>query len=121
MSEMICPNCQTQNGPAAKGCRRCLRAIPPLATGDVVAGRFEILELLGTGGMGVVFKAADRTLDETVALKTLRQDLGKSIELSKRFRNEIRLARRVASPHICRIHEFGIDKFNQHCRTSVMK
>ena len=106
---MICPNCQTQNGPAAKGCRRRLRAIPPLATGDVVAGRFEILELLGTGGMGVVFKAADRTLDETVALKTLRQDLGKSIELSKRFKSEIRLARRVASPHICRIHECGID------------
>ena len=106
---MICPNCQTQNGPTAKGCRRCLRAIPPLAKGDVVAGRFEILELLGTGGMGVVFKAADRTLDETVALKTLRQDLGKSIELSKRFKSEIRLARRVASPHICRIHEFGID------------
>ena len=106
---MTCPNCQTQNGPTAKGCRRCLRAIPPLAKGDVVAGRFEILELLGTGGMGVVFKAADRTLDETVALKTLRQDLGKSIELSKRFKSEIRLARRVASPHICRIHEFGID------------
>lgn len=105
---MICPNCQTENRPAAKGCRRCQRALPTLSPGDVVADRFEILELLGTGGMGVVFKARDRSLDETVGLKTLRQDLGNAVELGKRFRSEIRLARKVSSPHICRIHEFGI-------------
>jgi hypothetical protein len=106
---VICPSCRTENRPAARGCRRCHKALPTLVRGDVVGQRFEILDLLGTGGMGVVFKATDRTLDETVALKTLRTDLDESANMASRFRSEIRLARRVSSPHVCRIYEYGED------------
>jgi len=106
---MICPSCRAENGPAARGCRRCRRALPTLVPGDVVDQRFEILDLLGTGGMGVVYKARDRTLDEIVALKTLRNDLDDGVRMASRFRSEIRLARKVSSPHVCRIHEYGED------------
>jgi predicted Ser/Thr protein kinase len=106
---VICPSCKADNKPGARGCRRCKKALPTLAPGDVVGERFEILSLLGTGGMGVVFKARDRTLEETVALKTLRADLDATDEMANRFRSEIRLARKVSSRHICRIHEYGVE------------
>jgi serine/threonine protein kinase len=107
---VICPSCRAENRSAARGCRRCGKALPTLVAGDVVDQRFEILELLGTGGMGVVHKATDRMLDEIVALKTLRADLDESANMASRFRSEIRLARKVSSPHVCRIYEYGEDK-----------
>jgi len=106
---MTCPSCKAENRPGARGCRRCEKALPTLVPGDVVGGRFEIQGLLGTGGMGVVFKARDRTLEETVALKTLRAEIDATDEMANRFRSEIRLARKVSSRHVCRIHEYGVD------------
>jgi serine/threonine protein kinase len=111
---MTCPSCKAENRPGAWGCRHCHRALPTLVPGDVVGGRFEILSLLGTGGMGVVYKADDRSLDETVALKTLRADLDARDDLADRFRSEIRLARKVSSPHVCRIYEYGVDGHLHH-------
>jgi serine/threonine protein kinase len=107
---VICPSCRAENRPAARGCRSCGKALPTLVPGDVVGQRFEILGLLGTGGMGVVYRATDRTLDEIVGLKTLRTDLDESARMASRFRTEIRLARKVSSPHVCRIYEYGEDQ-----------
>jgi serine/threonine protein kinase len=106
---MKCPSCGFENRPGARGCRRCNKALPTLVPGDVVSQRFKILGLLGTGGMGVVFKAFDRTLEETVALKTLRADIEATEDMVSRLRSEIRLARKVSSPNVCRIYEYGVD------------
>jgi len=77
-----------------------------LVPGAVVAGRYEVQALLGQGGMGVVYQAHDRLLSETVALKVLRAETV-SEEAALRFREEIRLARRVSHRNVCRIHEYG--------------
>jgi serine/threonine protein kinase len=75
--------------------------------GSVIAGRYEILESLGKGGMGVVYKAHDRVLDDTVALKLLRADVAAEPEMARRFRSEIKLARKVRHRNVCGIHEYG--------------
>src|SRR5262245_49504063 len=59
--------------------------------------------------MGTVYRARDRVLDEEVALKVLRSDLGGVGEMETRFRAEIKLARTVSHPNVCRIHEYGED------------
>ena len=64
---------------------------------------------LGRGGMGTVYRARDRVLDEDVALKVLRSDLGEAGAMETRFRDEIKLARTVSHPNVCRIHEYGED------------
>jgi serine/threonine protein kinase len=73
----------------------------------VISGRYEILDALGKGGMGVVYKARDIELDEIVALKVLRGDLTGSSDSAKRFRSEIKLARKVTHANVCRIHDYG--------------
>jgi serine/threonine-protein kinase len=77
----------------------------PLGIGAVVADRYELLELLGRGGMGAVFGAHDRVLDEQVALKVL---FGEVMEgAAERFRREVKLARRVTDPNVARTFEAG--------------
>ncbi len=79
---------------------------PLLAAGDITGGRYEILALLGEGGMGQVFRAQDAALDEEVALKFIRRDLATDGDSLARFKQEVRLARSVTHRNICRIHEF---------------
>ncbi|WP_395373992.1 protein kinase [Marinicella sp. W31] len=74
--------------------------------GKVIGSRFEIVEKIGSGGMGVVFKAMDRELDEIVAMKVLK-NTGDNPEDVQRFKDEIRLARRITHPNVVRIHDFG--------------
>ncbi len=76
--------------------------------GELFAGRYEIQSVLGKGGMGVVYKAHDRDLDDLVAIKTLRSDaLSADPTLLDRFKQEIRLARRITHPNILRTHDLG--------------
>jgi len=76
--------------------------------GQVFAGRYEIQSVLGKGGMGVVYKAHDRDLDDLVAIKTLRSEaLSADPTLLERFKQEIRLARRITHPNILRTHDLG--------------
>jgi serine/threonine protein kinase len=74
-----------------------------------VLPRFDILGELGRGGMGVVYKGRDRETGEAVALKVLRSDLGESPAILERFRNEVRLARRITHKNVCRVHDFHRD------------
>jgi predicted Ser/Thr protein kinase len=90
-------------------CGVSLVATTVVRQGTVIASRYEILSELGSGGMGVVYKAHDRVLDETVAIKTLRADLTTTTGAAQRFRSEIKLARKVTHRNVCRIHEYGED------------
>src|SRR5262245_41112825 len=80
-----------------------------LAKGTLVASRYEIQEVLGTGGMGTVYKAHDRGLSEAVALKVLRPELAGDADIAWRFPAEVRLARKVDHRNVCHMHECGQD------------
>jgi CheY-like chemotaxis protein len=78
-----------------------------LATGDRFAQRYEVLSVLGRGGMGTVYRARDLELGEEVAIKTLLPEFVSDKRLVERFKDEIRLARRLSDRHIVRTHDFG--------------
>jgi tetratricopeptide (TPR) repeat protein len=78
-----------------------------LRSGDLLGGRFRIEALLGVGGMGVVYRARDLSLDIDVALKLLRPELARRPGALERFRGELLLARQVSSPHVVRIHDIA--------------
>jgi eukaryotic-like serine/threonine-protein kinase len=78
-----------------------------LAPGTVVAGRYRVVATVGIGGMGVVYKARDEELDEDVALKVLRPDLGADPDWVARFRRELVLGRQVTHRNVVRIHDIG--------------
>ena len=78
-----------------------------LAPGFELAGRYEIREELGRGGMGVVYRAFDRKLSEDVAVKIVRKVISGDPTVIERLKSEIRLARRITHPNVVRIHDFG--------------
>jgi eukaryotic-like serine/threonine-protein kinase len=79
-----------------------------LAVGQRFAGRYDIQELLGSGGMGVVYRAFDREVGEAVAIKALRPDLGGiDATLLERFKQELRLARRITHRNVVRTYDLG--------------
>ncbi|HVP58164.1 MAG TPA: tetratricopeptide repeat protein [bacterium] len=79
----------------------------PLAEGRVLGARYEILGVIGRGGMGWVYKARDREIDRLVALKVIRRDLARDEAVIRRFREEIVLARRVTHKHVLRIYDIA--------------
>ena len=78
-----------------------------LQIGAVLGGRYEILQLLGEGGMGAVYKAADRELDRFVALKVIRPELASNPSILARFKQELLLAHQVTHRNVIRIYDLG--------------
>src|SRR5204862_5246684 len=87
--------------PASSGSASLLQA------GFVLGGRYEILEALGVGGMGAVYKARDRELDRLVALKVIRPDLASNPAIIQRFKQELILARHITQRNVVRIFDLG--------------
>jgi hypothetical protein len=75
--------------------------------GVVVAGRYRIAGLLGRGGMGEVYRATDLTLGQAVALKFLPESAARDDRALARFYNEVRMARQVTHPNVCRVYDIG--------------
>ena len=80
---------------------------PSLPTGSLLADRYEIHEEIGSGGMGMVYRALDRELNEQVAIKTLRAEMLREPGLLDCFKSEIRLARHISNKHVVRTHDIG--------------
>jgi serine/threonine-protein kinase len=107
------PDAPTLDGPLHDSPTMPIQSQPAkgasLQRGDVFADRYEILGTLGKGGMGVVYRARDRQLDEVVALKLLRPEaLAADPALIDRFKQELKLARKVTHRNVLRTHEFSV-------------
>ena len=122
---MKCPKCQFDNPDATNFCGKCgvpltadarmadsltktlAAAVPVIAKDKLIAGKYRIIEEIGQGGMGVVYKAEDLKLKRFVALKFLPPHLMDSPELRERFLVEAQAAAALNHPNICIIHEVG--------------
>jgi len=120
---MKCNRCAFDNPPGTHFCGRCAAALqsegsPPstqampmpireLASGAIFARRYQVIEDLGRGGMGRVYKVFDTEVREKLALKLINPDIASDEQTVERFRSELRLARTVSHRHICRMHDLG--------------
>jgi serine/threonine protein kinase/tetratricopeptide (TPR) repeat protein len=125
-----CSRCHTDNPDTLKYCGECGTQLlsqegiavtqtieiskDELARGSTFANRYEIIEELGKGGMGRVYRAYDRELEEDVAIKLLKSEIASDKKTLDRFKNEIKLARKIVHKNVCRmhdLHEEGDTKF----------
>ena len=123
-TDRFCPGCgavldpaDSPTGTAPRGAaaatpggtpRRAGAASPERFTpGTVLVGRYRIVGLLGRGGMGEVYRADDLKLEHPVALKFLPRELERDPERIERLYSEVRIARQVSHPHVCRVWDVG--------------
>jgi len=122
---MKCPKCHADNPDTSRFCGSCAALLaeedkipdsltktlatplPVISKDKLIAGKYRIIEEIGHGGMGVVYKAEDLKLKRSVALKFLPPHLMDSPELKKRFLIEAQAAAALSHPNICIIHEVG--------------
>jgi eukaryotic-like serine/threonine-protein kinase len=122
---VTCPKCRVDNSDSQKFCGGCGTQLPApgldgaataetlpaaageLATGSTFAGRYQIIEELGKGGMGRVYKAFDTRVKEKIALKLIRADIASDPETIERFSNELKLARRIRHKNVCGMFDLG--------------
>jgi len=80
-----------------------------MSTPIVLSNRYELEERLGSGGMAMVFRAHDRMLERTVAVKLLRTDFSRDSDFRERFRQEAKAVANLSHPNIVTVHDFGLD------------
>jgi serine/threonine protein kinase/tetratricopeptide (TPR) repeat protein len=118
-----CPKCHFKNPDDSKFCKECATPLPGineaihtktletpitrLAIGSIFADRYEVLEKLGKGGMGEVYRVEDKKLDEEMALKVIKPEIAASKEIINRFKNELKTARKITHKNICRMHDLN--------------
>jgi eukaryotic-like serine/threonine-protein kinase len=119
-----CPRCRLENPENARFCADCGAPLrepgeassqtatletprEELATGSTFAGRYQIIEELGKGGMGHVYKVYDREINAKIALKLIKPEVAADKNTIERFRNELRTARDISHKHICRMYDLG--------------
>jgi serine/threonine protein kinase len=122
-----CSHCGFENPTGALFCSRCAapcqaEAGPPpststlrqpireLRTGTIFVRRYQVIEELGRGGMGRVYKVFDSEVKEKLALKLLNPDIASDADTIERFRGELRLARTISHRHVCRMYDLGRDE-----------
>ena len=125
---MKCPKCHFDNTPDSKFCKDCgtqlfsakdvpvsytetlQTPIKELTTGSTFAGRYQIIEELGHGGMGRVYRALDKKLNEEVALKLIKPEIALDKGTLERFQNELKIARKIGHRNVGRMYELMEDR-----------
>ncbi len=120
-----CPKCEFDNPPDTFYCGKCGTPLPSspefsvsttetlsmpqldLARGTVFAGRYEIIEELGRGGMGAVYRAEDKKISEEIALKLINPQISSDRKIIARFNQELKIARKISHRNVCRMHDLG--------------
>ncbi|MEE8377813.1 MAG: protein kinase, partial [Candidatus Aminicenantaceae bacterium] len=126
--ENECPKCQTNNPNESKFCMECATPLPHdvditepftktldasvihLTRGSTFAGRYEIIEKLGKGGMGKVYRVLDTKLNEEVALKLIKPEIASDKKTVERFRNELKIARKIVQKNVGRMFDLNEEK-----------
>jgi len=122
---MICPQCKFDNPQSLLYCGKCGSKLDPSADssvsstrtlqmpvqqfkrGSIFANRFEVIEEIGKGGMGTVYRVLDKTISEEVALKLIKPEIAADRKTIDRFKNELKLARKISHKNICRMHDIN--------------
>jgi len=122
---MQCPKCRIDNPDTSRFCAECgtqlqqtkdihiyateTLEIPreELTPGSTFAGRYQVIEELGKGGMGKVYKVFDKEINAKVALKLLKPEIAPDKNTIERFRNELKVAREISHKNICRMYDLG--------------
>jgi len=144
MTKVKCPKCGATNARDQSNCGQCGGTLPQVRVqssgsggkprsrsdrpghqtfqkGQVVANRYTILEVIGRGGMGCIYKVYDNTLKEEVALKTLLPQYVQDKLVVDRFFNEARIARQLSHPGIVRVHDIGIADRSVYISMELLK
>jgi len=122
---MVCPQCKFDNPQDLLYCGKCGTKLDPsanssvsstrtlqvpdhqLARGSTFAGRFEVIEEIGKGGMGTIYRVLDKAINEEVALKLLKPEIAADRKTIERFKNELKLARKITHKNVCRMYDIN--------------
>ncbi len=122
---MKCPKCHSENPSDSRYCSKCAAPLIPseeisapdtetvqtpikeLTRGTTFAKRYEIVEELGKGGMGKVYRVIDKKIKEDVALKLLKPEIAADEKTIARFSNELKFARKIAHRNVCRMYDLN--------------
>ena len=119
-----CPSCDTENTQDSQFCKKCATPLPieksqpaftktletpisDLTRGTLFADRYEIIEELGSGGMGKVYRVEDTKANEEIALKLIRPEVAADKKTIDRFRNELTTARKIRHKNVCGMYDLG--------------
>jgi len=121
-----CPKCHSDNTDTARFCSNCATPLPSskeipvtetlekpteeLTRGTTFANRYEIIEELGKGGMGKVYRVEDKKIKEEVALKLIKPEIASDKKTIERFSNELKMARQISHRNVCRMYDLGEEK-----------
>jgi hypothetical protein len=125
---MQCPKCRFEAPGDLHFCGKCGTPLPrpgkpfdpdktetlayacgELTDGSLFAGRYLVIDMLGKGGMGCVYRALDTKVDEEVALKFINPDIAADAKIIERFRTELKVTRRITHRHVCRMYDLSTD------------
>jgi serine/threonine protein kinase len=113
----FCSNCGTQLIPAEEisaSQTKTLQTPLELARRSTFANRYDVIEELGRGGMGRVYRVFDKQIQEEVALKLLKPEIAADKKTIERFRNEIKFARKIAHRNVCRMYDISEEEGTQY-------